>query len=401
MDMEEQARRTTHGSIAPLLAAALLLAASTVSAIEPVFSTSFGGAIRGYDPVAYFTQGRHGRGKARPSLRVEGRHLVLRQRGEPRRVRGGAGEVRPPLRRLLRLGGEPGAIPPPSFQRRGGSWTERSTSTTASRCGSNGRRISPATSRRRTSTGRASCANRLLRDPRPRQAAPVCLDDSVAHGFHGAGTHHPDVSRGDRSCSSRGDWQNQSPPSRRTGISGRLMIRTLQTEIRPVTGREFIVTPRCLTHRNSALSARAALSWTAATAAWAASMPEMPAPRMTTRFPRPRNRATGRAWTHWATFDTQHPEGVHGAVDGPPPRPPRRWTEGTGASSWACASWADPSCKSGHRSSWEADENYFATCRACRPVVARFAQIQLETLYGSVSLRTFPHPQPAPRGHGV
>ena len=61
--MEEQARRTTRGSVAPLLAAALLLAASTASAIEPVFSTTFGGAIRGYDPVAYFTQGRPVEGK--------------------------------------------------------------------------------------------------------------------------------------------------------------------------------------------------------------------------------------------------------------------------------------------------------------------------------------------------
>ena len=32
-------------------------------AIEPVFSTIFGGAIRGYDPVAYFTEGRPVEGK--------------------------------------------------------------------------------------------------------------------------------------------------------------------------------------------------------------------------------------------------------------------------------------------------------------------------------------------------
>ena len=49
--------------IAPLLTVALSLAAGAVSAIEPVFSTAFGGAIRGYDPVAYFTQGRPVEGK--------------------------------------------------------------------------------------------------------------------------------------------------------------------------------------------------------------------------------------------------------------------------------------------------------------------------------------------------
>ena len=41
-----------------LLAVALVLATSAASAVEPVFSTSTGGAIRGYDPVAYFTEGR-------------------------------------------------------------------------------------------------------------------------------------------------------------------------------------------------------------------------------------------------------------------------------------------------------------------------------------------------------
>ena len=43
---------------------ALTVAASTALAIEPVFSTYLGGAIRGYDPVAYFTEGRPVRGKS-------------------------------------------------------------------------------------------------------------------------------------------------------------------------------------------------------------------------------------------------------------------------------------------------------------------------------------------------
>ena len=45
-----------------LLAAILLLATGAASAVEPVFSTVSRGAIRGYDPVAYFTEGRPVRG---------------------------------------------------------------------------------------------------------------------------------------------------------------------------------------------------------------------------------------------------------------------------------------------------------------------------------------------------
>ena len=53
-------------AIAPLIASALCVAAGAAPAIEPVFSTTFGGAIRGYDPVAYFTEGRPVEGEARP-----------------------------------------------------------------------------------------------------------------------------------------------------------------------------------------------------------------------------------------------------------------------------------------------------------------------------------------------
>ena len=55
MGHEEIVRRL---AIPALLAATLVLVTSAASAIEPVFSTTFGGAIRGYDPVAYFTEGR-------------------------------------------------------------------------------------------------------------------------------------------------------------------------------------------------------------------------------------------------------------------------------------------------------------------------------------------------------
>ena len=61
-------RRTTRRPIAPLLAPLLAvilgLAAGAAAALEPVFSTSSGGAIRGYDPVAYFTEGRPVEGKS-------------------------------------------------------------------------------------------------------------------------------------------------------------------------------------------------------------------------------------------------------------------------------------------------------------------------------------------------
>ena len=52
-----------------LLGAILVLAAGVASAIEPVFSTASEGAIRGYDPVAYFTEG--GPVKGKPGLRLE------------------------------------------------------------------------------------------------------------------------------------------------------------------------------------------------------------------------------------------------------------------------------------------------------------------------------------------
>ena len=45
-------------AVLPLLAAMSILFAGIASALEPVFSTTFGGAIRGYDPVAYFAEGR-------------------------------------------------------------------------------------------------------------------------------------------------------------------------------------------------------------------------------------------------------------------------------------------------------------------------------------------------------
>ena len=71
-----------------------------------VNASSFTGtAIEGYDPVAYFTEGRPVEGASAFSHDWMGADLVLRQRREPGSIRRRTGEVRAPVRRLLRLGG--------------------------------------------------------------------------------------------------------------------------------------------------------------------------------------------------------------------------------------------------------------------------------------------------------
>ena len=51
-------------AVIPILVIAVLLGAvGTAAAIDPVFSTYLGGAIRGYDPVAYHTEGKPVAGK--------------------------------------------------------------------------------------------------------------------------------------------------------------------------------------------------------------------------------------------------------------------------------------------------------------------------------------------------
>lgn len=50
-------------AVVAAIAAALAGGAGTALAVDPVFSTYLGGAIRGYDPVAYFTEGRPVKGK--------------------------------------------------------------------------------------------------------------------------------------------------------------------------------------------------------------------------------------------------------------------------------------------------------------------------------------------------
>ncbi len=57
------AQRIRRAVVPVLFIAALLAPAGAAWAVDPVFSTFFGGAIRGYDPVAYHTEGKPVAGK--------------------------------------------------------------------------------------------------------------------------------------------------------------------------------------------------------------------------------------------------------------------------------------------------------------------------------------------------
>ena len=56
-------QRIRRAVVPVLFIAALLAPAGAAWAVDPVFSTFFGGAIRGYDPVAYHTEGKPVAGK--------------------------------------------------------------------------------------------------------------------------------------------------------------------------------------------------------------------------------------------------------------------------------------------------------------------------------------------------
>ena len=66
------AKRIRRAVIPVLVMAALAGAAGTAAAVDPVFSTYLGGAIRGYDPVAYFTDGKPVKGKRAHRLEWKG-----------------------------------------------------------------------------------------------------------------------------------------------------------------------------------------------------------------------------------------------------------------------------------------------------------------------------------------
>ena len=57
------AQRIRRAVVPVLVVAFLAGAAGTALALDPVFSTYLGGAIRGYDPVAYHTEGKPVKGK--------------------------------------------------------------------------------------------------------------------------------------------------------------------------------------------------------------------------------------------------------------------------------------------------------------------------------------------------
>jgi len=57
------AQRIRRAVIPVLVIAFLAGAAGTALAVDPVYSTYLGGAIRGYDPVAYHTEGKPVKGK--------------------------------------------------------------------------------------------------------------------------------------------------------------------------------------------------------------------------------------------------------------------------------------------------------------------------------------------------
>ena len=56
-------QRIRRAVLTALFITGLLVPAGTALALDPVFSTYLGGAIRGYDPVAYHTEGKPVAGK--------------------------------------------------------------------------------------------------------------------------------------------------------------------------------------------------------------------------------------------------------------------------------------------------------------------------------------------------
>lgn len=84
---------------------ALLVALAAPAFAGGVVYTSWGKAIGGYDPVAYFTDGSRSRGFIEVYPRLHGSHLAFCQRQEPRCLRRHAGKIRASIWRVLRLGG--------------------------------------------------------------------------------------------------------------------------------------------------------------------------------------------------------------------------------------------------------------------------------------------------------
>ena len=92
-----------------LLASAAALAATPAAAREDAVWTNFWGlALRGYDPVAYFTEGRPVEGVSDHSAKWNGAEWRFASAANREAFLADPEKYAPPIRWLLRLGGQPG-----------------------------------------------------------------------------------------------------------------------------------------------------------------------------------------------------------------------------------------------------------------------------------------------------
>ena len=98
-----------HKTRSALWVALAVAAAMPASFVQPVAAEEFVNtgyfgdvAIKGYDPVAYFTQHQAVEGKRAVFPPLAGCDLAFCQRGKPRPLQGRAGKIRTAIWRLLR-----------------------------------------------------------------------------------------------------------------------------------------------------------------------------------------------------------------------------------------------------------------------------------------------------------
>ena len=94
---------TSVSVLIKILALVVAAALYATSAAAGEFYEKDGAAIRGYDPVAYFTEGKPVKGSPDYKAELQGLDVLLQIAGESRCVRGRPGEVCPAVRRLLRV----------------------------------------------------------------------------------------------------------------------------------------------------------------------------------------------------------------------------------------------------------------------------------------------------------
>ena len=88
---------------------ALLAAYPLASAVRPASANDVPLAIKGYDPVAYFTDGKPARGLPEIEYEWDEHRYRFSQRGAPRSLQGRSGALRAAVREFLRDGAEPRA----------------------------------------------------------------------------------------------------------------------------------------------------------------------------------------------------------------------------------------------------------------------------------------------------